>query len=83
MEGAAVTLADTRECAVGDGGYWGQRRGMAGNASLAPQNPACEVPLWCSDYSDSAGCFAGVDFYDKIKFFYPLIYPKILCTFAH
>ena len=63
--------------------YWGQRRGMVEYARMAPQNPTCEVPLWCTDYSDSAGSVVGVDFYDKIKFIYPLFYPKILCTFAH
>ena len=62
MEGAAGAVADSRERAVGDGGDRWQCRGLVGDASVAPQNPACEVPLWYSDYSDSTGSFIGVDF---------------------
>ena len=62
MEGTAVALADSRERAVGDGGDRWQCRGMVGYASLAPQNPAFDIPLWRSDYSDGASSFVGVDF---------------------
>lgn len=85
MEGAAGAVADSRERAVGDGGHWRQRRGVVGNASLAPQNPTCEIPLWCSDYSDSAGCFVGVVFFvqklSKIFIFTFFIIEKN-CIFA-
>lgn len=85
MEGAAGAVADSRERAVGDGGHWGQRRGMAGNAFMAPQNPTCEVPLWCTDYSDSTGRFVGLDFFvqklSKIFIFTFFIIEKN-CIFA-
>ena len=85
MEGAAVTLADSRERAVGDGSHWWQRRGMVGHARMAPQNPTFEVPLWCTDYSDSTGRFVGLDFFvqklSKIFIFTFFIIEKN-CIFA-
>ena len=55
------------------------RRGMVGHARMAPQNPTCEVLLWCSDYSDSTGSFVGMDFFIEISkniHFHILYYQK-------
>lgn len=85
MESAAGAVADSRECTVGGGGHWWQRRGMVGHARMAPQNPTCEVPLWCTDYSDSTGRFVGLDFFvqklSKIFIFTFFIIEKN-CIFA-
>ena len=61
MEGEAGTVADSRERSVGDGGPWRQRRGVAGDARVAPQDAAREVPLRCTGDAGGTGGGAGVD----------------------
>ena len=45
VEGAAQTLAHSGECFVGVGGHRRQRRGVVGDAGVAPQDPAQEVQV--------------------------------------
>ena len=45
MEGAAQALAHPGECVVGIGGLGRQRRGVVGDAGVAPQDPAQEVQV--------------------------------------
>lgn len=67
MEGEAGAVADSRECAIGDGGGRWQRRRMVGNAHVAPQDPAQEIPLRCAGDFGGAGGFVGVDFLAEIN----------------
>ena len=60
MEGEAGAVADSRECAVGDGGGRGQHRRVVGDARVAPQDPAQEVPLRRAGHFGGANSFAGV-----------------------
>ena len=60
MEGEAGAVADSRECAVRAGGGRRQHRRVVGDACMAPQDPAQEVPLRRAGHFGGADCFAGV-----------------------
>ena len=60
MEGAAQPLAHPRKRAIGVGGRRRQRRGVVGNAGVAPQDPAQEVQVRCAGDICGAGGVGGV-----------------------
>ena len=60
MEGAAQSMAHSGERAFGIGGHWRQRRGVVGNAGVAPQDPAQEVQVRGAGDTRRAGGIGGV-----------------------